>query len=73
MRFLKGAPRMLKRFWRAETGFFLGIWLFLMVGGRSPVFRDPRTFWRTVVGRRIPSTVYLAVIDPLGFTFALKT
>ena len=35
---------MLKRFWRAETGFFLGIWLFLMVGGRSPVFRDPRTF-----------------------------
>ena len=46
---------MVKRFWRSETGFFLGIWLFLMIGGRSQLFRDPGTFWHTVVGRRMLS------------------
>ena len=36
---------MLNRLLRLEAGFFLGIWLFLMVGGRSRLFRDPGTFW----------------------------
>jgi hypothetical protein len=60
---------MLRRFWRAETGFFLGIWLFLMVGGRSQLFRDPGTFWHTVVGCRILKSHRLIETDPFSFTF----
>jgi hypothetical protein len=60
---------MLKRFWRAETGIFLGIWLFLMVGGRSQMFRDPGTFWHTIVGRRILSCRCFIDTDPFSFTF----
>ena len=41
---------MLNRLLRPETGFYLGIWLFLMVGGRSRLFRDPGTFWHTCIG-----------------------
>jgi len=72
MRFRKGAPRMLKRFWRAETGFSLGIWLFLMVGGRSRLFRDPGTFWHTAAGHWIFSTGRPIVTDPFSFTFGGK-
>jgi hypothetical protein len=61
---------MVKRFWRAETGFFLGIWLFLMIGGRSQMFRDPGTFWHTVIGRRMLSSHQLVYSDPFSFTFA---
>src|SRR3954452_22521124 len=63
---------MAKGFWRAETGFFLGIWFFFMVAGRSRLFRDPGTFWHTVVGRRIISTGYFFDTDPYTFTFAGK-
>ena len=63
---------MLKRFWRAETGFFLGIWLFFMVGGRSRLFRDPGTFWHTAAGHWIFSTGQLIDTDPFSFTFAGK-
>ena len=31
---------MMRRFWRAETGIFLVLWLVLMAGGRSRFFRD---------------------------------
>src|SRR5208283_3461837 len=63
---------MLRRFWRAETGFFLGIWLFLMVMGRSRLFRDPGTFWHTAAGHWIFSTGQLIDTDPFSFTFAGK-
>jgi hypothetical protein len=56
------------QFWRAETGFFLGIWLFLMLVGRSRLFRDPGTFWHTVVGRQILSSGRFLDTDPFSFT-----
>ena len=62
----------LKRFWRAGTGFFLGIWLFFMVGGRSRLFRDPGTFWHTATGHWIFSTGRLIDTDPFSFTFGGK-
>ena len=37
----------------AFWGLFLGLWLLLMIGGRSNFLRDPGTFWHTVVGERI--------------------
>ena len=58
----------MSRFWRTETGFFLGLWLFLMVAGRSRLFRDPGTFWHTVVGRRILASGTFLDSDPFGFT-----
>ena len=48
-----GIHLVVRRFWRAETGFYIGIWLFFTVMGRSRLFRDPGTFWHTVAGRRI--------------------
>ena len=41
------ARRVAKHFLRAEPRFFLVIWLFFMVGGRSRMFRDP---WRAAPG-----------------------
>src|SRR3954447_6687083 len=69
---MQGFPRMIKRFWRPETGFFLGIWLFFMVAGRDRLFHDPGTFWHTVVGRRILSSGYFFDTDPFSFTCAGK-
>src|SRR5947209_7510962 len=63
---------MLKRYWRAETGFFLGIWLFFMVGARGRLFRDPGTFWHTATGRWMLSTGRFIDTDPFSFTFAGK-
>lgn len=60
---------MLKRLWRAETGIFLGVWLTLMIGGRSKLLRDPGTFWHTVVGRLILSRREFLDTDPFSFTF----
>jgi hypothetical protein len=59
-----------KRFWRAETGFFLGIWLFFMLAGRSRLFRDPGTFWHTVVGRLILGSRGFFDTDSFSFTRA---
>jgi hypothetical protein len=59
-----------ERFWRTETGFFLGIWLFFMVGARGRLFRDPGTFWHTVVGRRILGTCRFFDTDPFSFSRA---
>src|SRR5437868_4957179 len=61
---------MRKRFWRAETGIFLGLWLVLMVGGRSKFFQDPGTFWHTVTGQKILATGHFLAEDPYSFTFA---
>ncbi len=61
---------MLKRFWRPETGIFLAIWLVLLVGGRSRLFRDPGTFWHTVVGEQLLTTRHFSDTDRFSYTFA---
>ena len=61
---------MQRRFWRTETGLFLGIWLVLMVTGRSRLFRDPGTFWHTVVGRQILDRGEFVWTDSFSFTCA---
>jgi hypothetical protein len=60
---------MLKKYWRPETGIFLGIWLALMVGGRSQLLRDPGTFWHTKVGQQMLSSHQLVEQDPFSCTF----
>ncbi|MDG3007895.1 hypothetical protein [Paludisphaera mucosa] len=62
-------PRTGRRFWRAEAWFFLGIWLALMVFGRSRFFHDPGTFWHTVMGRNMLSSGRLIESDPFSYTF----
>lgn len=62
----------LKKFWRPEVGIFLVLWLILMIGGRSRFFRDPGTFWHTVVGRQLLTTHRLIYQDTFTFTFAGK-
>jgi hypothetical protein len=61
--------RTLKQFWRPETGIFLGIWLALLIGGRSRLFRDPGTFWHTRVGEQVLSTGQLVTHDSFSCTF----
>jgi hypothetical protein len=48
---------------------FLGFWLLLLFGGRSSFFRDPGTFWHTVVGEKILCEGFFDT-DPFTFTFA---
>jgi hypothetical protein len=60
---------MLRPFWRAETGFFLGLWLFFVVGVRNRLFRDPGTFWHAIVGRRILGSGHFPDTDSFSFTF----
>src|SRR5438477_11622618 len=62
--------RSLRGFWRAETGLFFALWLLLLVGGRSRLFRDPGTFWHTVVGEQIISTGEFRDTDSFSYTFA---
>lgn len=56
------------RCWRPETGIFLAIWLALMVGGRSRLFRDPGTFWHTKVGQQLLESRQFIDHDPFSFT-----
>jgi hypothetical protein len=60
----------IKKYWRPETGIFLAVWLVLLVGGRSRFFRDPGTFWHTVVGEHMLSQGELIYHDTFSFTFA---
>src|SRR5205823_6569260 len=60
----RSGPSMIKRFWRAETAIFLGIWLVLMVAGRNKLFGDPGSFWHIVVGQRILDKGELIHSDP---------
>jgi len=62
-------PMWIAQFWRPETGIFLGIWLVLLIGGRERLFRDPGTFWHTVVGERILTTGEFLDHDPFSYTF----
>jgi hypothetical protein len=59
-----------RRFWRAETGIFLGLWLGLLLAGRTKLFGDPGTFWHVVVGRQILATGQLPTTDSFTFTYA---
>lgn len=54
--------------WRRETAVFLGIWLFLMIGGRSRLLRDPGCLWHTVVGQRILTSHTFPTTDTFSFT-----
>ena len=57
-----------RRFWRAETGIFLGIWLVLLLLGRSATLRDPGTFWHVRVGQEILDSGHVVRSDSLSFT-----
>jgi hypothetical protein len=61
---------MLRHWWRAETGIFLGLWLLLLAGGQSKFLQDPGTFWHTVVGEKMLTTHQLIYQDTYSFTFA---
>ncbi len=59
-----------EKYWRAETGIFLGLWLSLLVFGRTQMFRDPGTLWHVVVGQRILSSACFVTTDPFSYTHA---
>jgi hypothetical protein len=59
------------RFVQPVTWLFLGVWLVLLVGGRSRFFQDPGTFWHVAVGDRIMGEGFFDN-DPYTFTFAGK-
>jgi hypothetical protein len=57
------------RFWRAETGIFLAVWLGILTVGRTQSFRDPGTLWHVVVGEQILSSGRFVTVDPFSFTY----
>ncbi|MSR53586.1 MAG: hypothetical protein EXS09_09910 [Gemmataceae bacterium] len=59
---------MIKPYFRPATWLFLGIWILLLVGGRSRFFQDPGTFWHTSVGDRIIDGGFFDT-DPFTFSF----
>ncbi len=59
----------LKRFFRPEGVVFLAIWVLLILFGRVNLFRDPGTFWHTVVGRQILTSHHFPTADIYSFTF----
>lgn len=58
----------MSQFLRPATWIFLGVWLVLLVGGRSRFFQDPGTFWHVAVGDRIIESGFFDT-DPYTFTF----
>ena len=62
----------MKRLFGPPTWLFMGVWLVLLVGGRSRFFQDPGTFWHVAVGDRIIESGFFDT-DPYTFTFAGKT
>ncbi|HEY7422900.1 MAG TPA: hypothetical protein VH682_01445 [Gemmataceae bacterium] len=61
---------MLRRYLPAQTLLFLGLWLILMVAGRSRFFLDPGALWHPVVGQHILSRGELPYEDSFSCTFA---
>jgi hypothetical protein len=59
------------RYFGPPTWLFLGIWLVLMIGGRSKFFQDPGTFWHVATGNHILADGFIDT-DPFTFTFAGK-
>jgi hypothetical protein len=62
-----------RAFFKPGTILFLALWLVLLVGGQSRFFRDPGTFWHTVVGQQILTSRGFFDTDEFTFTFAGKT
>jgi hypothetical protein len=60
---------MLRAYFRAPTLIFLGLWLVLMLAGRSRFFADPGAMWHIVVGQHILSQHELPHTDPFSCTF----
>lgn len=58
----------MKRFWRAETGFFVITFLALMIAGRSRMLRDPGPLWHVAVGRHILAAGEIIRSDPYSFS-----
>ena len=66
---------MLRSLWRAETGVFFCVWIYLLLAGHQGAFlRDPGVFWHCVVGERILDTGEFlrpgTQIDPFSCTRA---
>src|SRR5207302_3260424 len=59
----------MRRYLGSPTLIFLGIWLVLMIGGRSRFFQDPGTFWHVATGNQILANGFIDT-DPFTFTFA---
>ncbi|MFI5331794.1 MAG: hypothetical protein ACHQ2F_12300 [Desulfobaccales bacterium] len=59
----------MKKFFRPESVVFLAIWVLLILFGRVNLFRDPGTFWHTVVGRQILASHHFPTVDIYSFTF----
>ncbi|MBO0701094.1 MAG: hypothetical protein J2P46_22045, partial [Zavarzinella sp.] len=59
----------MNRFFGPPTWLFLGVWLVLLIGGRSRFFHDPGTFWHVATGDRILEEGFIDT-DPFTFTFA---
>jgi hypothetical protein len=60
------------RYWRTETTVFLGMWLSLMLVGRSGFLGDPGSLWHIVVGQRMLASGELIHTDSFSFTSAGK-
>jgi hypothetical protein len=61
---------MLRGYLRAPTLIFLGLWLVLLLAGRSRFFIDPGSLWHIVVGQGILSEGKLPHTDTFSCTFA---
>lgn len=48
---------------------FVILWVGLLFIGRERMFRDPGTFWHTVIGERMLESGRLMTSDPFSFTF----
>jgi hypothetical protein len=62
----------LKKIFQVETVVFLCIWFLLVIIGPSRLFRDPGTFWHTIVGEHILSSHNFIHTDFFSFTFEGK-
>jgi hypothetical protein len=60
-------PWGLRRFWSAEAGIFLCVWLALVCCGRTELFRDPGVFWHTAAGQRMLDRGEIVRSDPFSF------
>jgi hypothetical protein len=54
---------------KAELGFFLGIFFFLLFAGRVMLLQDSDTFWHIAAGHQVLDTGRFITTDPFTFTF----
>ncbi|MGL6076981.1 MAG: hypothetical protein ACRC8S_22730 [Fimbriiglobus sp.] len=60
------------RWFRAETGFFLAVWLIFSFNFQERAFFDPGALWHTVVGGKILDSGFMT-IDPFTYTHPNST